>query len=139
MSAKIVVSGNQTQKIPTEVSVKTSSYTIPVGKYCRIVVNVVGTGAFFINGSLSLQGQQWTVLGSDNLSTRVTQNNFFGNPIERGLITVGTSNGTPSFGTGSGFNESTAFQSHVAEFILPSGTVISGSGTWRAVVEEYEE
>lgn len=159
MSAKIVVSGNQTQKIPTEVSVKTSSYTIPAGKYARVVVECYSGGDFFINGNAALTTGPTTPLkfesGLSSLSYTVptgyilslgttSASSINGVALSSNFISSGEFPGGTLF-TGGTFKNVTGVLKQTnathkeAEFILPSGTVISGSGSWRAVVEEYEE
>lgn len=129
----IVFFGGSDYSGPVSVSVRTSSYTIPAGRYARVIANVEGSSSFTINGGLALRGTSNTVLSSDNLRL-ATDGNFISNKLATSDTAPG---GWSSIGTA--FNESTNQTVSSQDYILPSGTVISGSGTWRAVVEEYEE
>lgn len=115
---------------PASISVKTAGYTIPANRYARVIANVIGSATFTINGSTALSGTQNSVLGSDNLRicTYSGTTNFLATPPA-----------APSaFGAvGSAFTEATQQHNLVQEYFLPAGTIINGTGTWRAVVEEY--
>lgn len=130
MSAPLVVPFNFK---PISVSVKTASYTIPANKYARVLVNLIGSATFSINGTTALQGSQWTVLASDNLATRTDTS------LTPATVTLSTTTNVDYGSSGTAFNESTAYQNVIAELWLPAGTEISGTGTWRAVVMEYNE
>jgi hypothetical protein len=115
---------------PTSVSVKTASYTIPSGKYAKVVVNLEGSATFTINGTLALRGTQNSVLASDNM--RVSNNNFsFGSGY------LATTSNSDTQAAGSAFTETTDQKTVIVELWLPTGTVLNGTGTWRAVVMEY--
>jgi len=124
MSAPFVIPFNFQ---PESVSVRTGSYTIPAGKYAFVTVNVEGTGTFTIGGTTALRGTSNTVLASSALDYRTGTGH-------NALITVsgGTSN------DGNAFSTSTNSSSPTANYWLPSGTVINGSGTWRAVVSIFK-
>ena len=126
---------------PSSVAVKTGSYTIPAGKYARVVVNLIGSATFTIGGVTALSGTQNSVITSDNNLYRVG-----GTP---GTIATGNSGqlGTTSFSGAPGtstsavtvFANTTDQKSTVAEYWFPTGTIINGTGTWRATVMEYNE
>lgn len=108
---------------PISVSVKTAGYTIPANRYARAVVNVIGSGTFTIAGSTALASTQATV-ASTGPSIPIGNNNA--------LMTSGTASGGTHNWTG------VTKQDAISEdFFLPAGTVINGTGTWRATVEEY--
>lgn len=131
MSAPFVIPFNFQ---PESVSVVTGSYTVPPGKYARVIANVSGSSTFTIGGATALASTSatWSVLASDNLRTVSggggSTNALFTNTAETSIQAVG-----------SAFNESTAqMNTALSEvYFLPSGTVINGTGTWRAVVEQY--
>ena len=116
----------QASRSPVAISVKTGSYTIPVGRWARAVVNVEGTGTFTVNGTTALRGTQNNVLASSVLQ-------YYVNGSANTLHSAGGTN--PA---GSAFSSATDQKTIVGEFNLPTGTVINGSGTWRATVEEYD-
>jgi hypothetical protein len=111
---------------PVAVSVKTASYTIPTGRFARILINLEGSATFTIGGVTAIRGTQNSVLASDNLRTNTSLSNI--------LVTTTDTNPTT---TGAAFTETTDQKTVIAELWLPSGTVINGTGTWRAVVMEY--
>lgn len=121
MSSALVVPFNFQ---PESTSVRTSSYTIPTGKYAKVDVQCIGGGTFTIDGATALSSSSWSVLASDNM--RMDANNY---------LTTGA-NGTIG-GVGGAFNENTAYDNQTQTFWLPSGAVINGTGTWRAVVQIY--
>lgn len=109
---------------PTSVSVKTAGYTIPADRYARAVVNLEGSATFTINAVTALRGTQNTLLGGNLTGTTSSGTRL-------AVTTVG--DGT----TGSATVLSTDQKTVVQDLFLPPGTIIGGSGTWRAVVEEY--
>jgi hypothetical protein len=125
MSAPFIVPFNFQ---PDSVSVITSSYTIPAGKYARVVVNLEGSATVTINGTTALRGTQNSVLASDNLAVRVS------GATEGALINDG---GTGSVSLGAAYNETTDQKTVISDFWCPTGTVIGGTGTWRAIVTIY--
>lgn len=112
---------------PISTSVKTSSYTIPAGNYARASVFILGTGTFTIDGLVACGGVQNTVLASDNLKLGTTS-------LPGALITAASDSG---YSTGGAFTEATDLKPIVAEYWLPTGTVVSGSGTWAVTIELY--
>lgn len=115
---------------PLSVSVKTGSYTVPAGKYARAVVNLEGSATFTIGGVTALRGTQNSVLGGSNMYIATGSLNG-GNTA--GALFTGANSGTLS----NAYSTTTDQKSLIAEIWLPSGTVINGTGTWRAVVTEY--
>ena len=113
---------------PIAISVKTAGYTIPANRYARAVVNLEGTATFTIDAVTALRGTQNSVLGSSAMDGSLANVSEFG-------INVQTS--TASWGGAAAFTSATDQKTVVQDFFLPSGTVINGTGTWRAVVEEY--
>lgn len=122
MSAALVVPFNFQ---PSSVSVKTGSYDIPTGKYAKVVVNLEGSATFTIGGVTALVGTQNSVLGSSSLTYSNT--GVSGRLSTHGAETV----------AGSAFTPATDQKTVIAEYWLPAGTTINGTGTWRAVVMEY--
>lgn len=116
---------------PAAISVKTTSYTIPAGKYSRVVANLEGSATLTINGVTALRGTENTVLASDNLRT-------FTSAGSSNYLLVGTASSSAGVAAiGGAFNESTSQTTTIADFFCPTGTVISGTGVWRAIVTEY--
>jgi hypothetical protein len=113
---------------PTSVSVKTGSYTIPSGKYARVSVALLGDSTFTIGGTTCLESKTWSVLSSDNLR-------LADGAATNALFTTVGNTGIGS--TGGAFNENPAYGNASCSYFLPAGTVINGTGVWRAVVEEY--
>lgn len=134
------VQGMAANPIPVAVSVKTASYTIPAGRYAKIVVNLEGSATFTIGGATALRGTQNSVIASDNISTTSGQETIdaFGTVGTRtALLTRSSTASNPATANGTAFNETTDQKTVVAEFTLPTGTVINGTGTWRATVMEF--
>jgi len=111
---------------PLAVSVKTASYTIPTGRFARVLINLEGSATFTIGGVTAIRGTQNSVLASDNLKTNTSLSNAL-------VTTTASDPGT----AGAAFTETNDQKTTIAELWLPSGTVINGTGTWRAVVMEY--
>jgi hypothetical protein len=112
---------------PVAVSVKTAGYTIPANRYARAVVNLIGSATFTINAVTALQGTQATLASTGPTVNRGTDGTSFGS-IQ---AVTGAGIGTHSW-SGVTYQETT-----VKDYFLPAGTIINGTGTWRAVVEEY--
>lgn len=113
---------------PAAISVKTTNYTIPEGRYARVIANVEGSASFNINGSLALRGAQNSVLATSPLLLAK------GGSGASGI----TAQSTSAAGIEAAFSSQTDQKPLVQDFWVPQGTIISGSGSWRAVVEEYE-
>jgi hypothetical protein len=107
---------------PVAIAVKTSSYTIPANRVAKCTVNLEGSATFTIDAVTALRGTQNTVLVSTTLpldsSSRVATGTTFNANVSNSTNTT---------------NQKTT----VATVVLPAGTVISGTGTFRVVVEEY--
>lgn len=118
---------------PSSVAVKTASYTIPAGKYARVVVNLEGSATFTIGGVTALRGTQNSVLASDNIKLSVVASSLgaLGTHLTGAAADLGAAGGA--------FNETTDQKSVTETLWLPTGTIINGTGTWRAVVMEYNE
>jgi hypothetical protein len=117
---------------PASVSVKTASYTIPAGRYAYVVANVEGTGTFTIDAATALRSTQNSVLASDNLRTSTPASQ------QSSALYTSTSDASAS-AIGGAFNETTDQKTVVHGYWVPSGTIINGTGTWRAVVTEYNQ
>lgn len=111
---------------PVAISVKTTSYTIPAGKYARVVVNLEGSATFTIGGVTALRGTQNSVLGSSPITHSTN-----GSAVRMAV-------GDPAtFTNGLAYASATDQKTLIADFFCPTGTVISGTVTWRAIVTEY--
>lgn len=123
---------------PVSVSVKTGSYTIPAGKYARAIVNVIGSGTFTINGTTALSGSQNNVITNVN---NLYRDNRAATVSGISVVQGGLISGSGQTGAGSGvllvYGNETDQKPLVHDYFLPTGTVINGTGTWRATVEEY--
>lgn len=156
------------QKAPVSVSVITGSYTVPVGKFARVTVEADSGGVFTINAvnALTTAAFQnvYQYTGSASL-THTTPTNYYSivtysNP-NSGTLTLGANNvplsignainqmiwmgpGQQGFVTGSGASKISGVSipsnatHRQAVFNVTAGTVLNGSGSWRAVVELYE-
>ena len=124
MSASIVIPFNH---MPASTTVRTASYTIPAGFYARVVANVEGTGTFTIGGSTALRGTSNQVLASSVLDFKTSLG------FQRLCVESSTA-GSPD---GNAFTSTTNATSTTESYWLPTGAVINGTGTWRAVVELY--
>lgn len=131
MSSNLVVPFNFQ---PSSVSIKTSSYTIPAGKYAKVNISLLGISYFTINGGVAIECTAHTVLATDNLRVTTMAGGATGNHLS---VAQMDSSGQTLIAPGSAFNENTVNQLIQAEYWLPSGTVIAGSGTWKAVVQEF--
>lgn len=128
---------------PLSTTVRTASYTIPAGRYARVVANLEGSATLTINGTTALRGTQNSILSSSGLITQTqiinagfggVSTNFSGQVLMTG---AGVNNGgTNNFGSAA-FTSGTDQKTVVQEFWCPTGTVINGTGTWRAIVTEY--
>jgi len=116
---------------PVSIDVKTGSYTVPTGSYARCLASVSDGGTFTIDTKTALRSKastSWSVLASDNIPF-----------VSSGQIATASAAVTS---TGGGFNETTAYTSGTtdsAEFWLPEGTVINGTGTWSGTVMLYNK
>lgn len=128
---------------PSSTSVKVASYTIPAGKYARVVANLEGSATLTINGTTALRGTQNSVLGSSGMITQTQNINASvtgGNTLFSGQVLI-SGGGAPTGGTNNSgnaaFTSATDQKTVVQDFWCPTGTVINGTGTWRAIVTEY--
>lgn len=161
---------------PESVSVHTGSYTIPAGKYARVIAHINGNGSFTIDGATAIDATQASVVnvlvvnvGISPASYTVPSGYYFeGIAVATAAVTIsvdGTDIGEISdtignkvmVGSGSTLSAPSSGISGTAkilgvsrkvssgegpvnsEFWLPSGTVINGSGSWRATVQIFNE
>lgn len=144
---------------PESVSVQTGSYTIPTGKYAYVAAHVENGGTFTIGGATALSSEA-SVAGSIiavNQSTPLT--------VAAGYIFEGQASGNPGVGSiywvsnlpiraasgqtisFSGSGSVSGYQIRPAQtetnvaqgFWLPAGTIINGTGSWRATVSIFNE
>jgi hypothetical protein len=140
MASSVVIPFNNN---PVSVSVKTASYTIPAGKFARVVVNVIGSGTFTINGNTALSGTQNNVITSVNNMYRAPGSGVIAasQPYQPGAIQTTVSGTTTSQGSAQNsllvYGNETDQKPLIQDYYLSTGTVINGTGTWRATVEEY--
>lgn len=113
---------------PASTTVRTASYTIPAGRYARVVANVQAGGTFTIGGVVALSSiaLSWSVLASSPLAQNAS--NGAGS-----LLTTTSGGGSGAFASTTAFMQTSACE----YFWVPAGTVLSGAGTWRMTVEEY--
>jgi len=126
---------------PVSVSVKTSSYTIPAGKYAYVTANAIGSATFEIGGATALSGSSTTQTTNTSSTLRYGRGDGVNYVLENHLLATDASNGhggTPH-GDAFGYASKTFNEVATASYWLPAGTVISGSGTWRATVSLYNE
>jgi len=119
-------SGGSAGQNPESVSVITTSYTVPAGKYAKLVVNLEGSATFTVNGTTAIRGTQNSVLGSSPIQTESR-----GTPSVNHMLTTGTNNVGSS---GAAFVSATDQKTVTTEINLPAGAVANGTGTWRALV-----
>lgn len=147
------------------VSVKTAGYTIPADRVARAVVEVDSGGIFTINAVNAMTsspflnldistgssvaiynvptGYKAKAFGAGNSITRTLNGNqtISDNGLNPGEVGPGgqirfdSSSGNAM--TLAGVAEPSNATHRQGEFFLPPGTIIGGSGSWRAVVEEY--
>lgn len=164
MSAPFVIPFNN---CPISVSVKTASYTIPAGKYAEVYVEVDSGGIFTINavnavvtaafvnvdvsgsGSASYTVPTGFMASINGFSSNAYGVNINGNGASSesaskhsnsiNLGPAGTAVATVSLNPCSiqGLATPSNSTNRQATFWVPTGTVISGSGNWKAVVQEY--
>lgn len=156
---------------PSSTTVRTSSYSIPSGKYARVIVQVENGGSFSINGSTALTSDDGDVISvgvsSSNPSYVVPSGYTFVGQAGGGSVNGVTIDGNELFSTAgdsrynqinagggstvavsssggtvylTGYATKNCFESSksTAEFWIPNGATINGSGSWRATVEEYD-
>jgi len=129
MSAPFVIPFNNN---PSSVSVKTASYTIPAGKYALLTVNLIGSATFTIGGVTALQGTQNDVLGSSVVDAFNVQT-AGGATSGQGIITTSGTFATTFAAFATAIDQKTV----ISQVWVPTGTVISGTGTFRIIVQEY--
>jgi hypothetical protein len=129
---------------PVSTTVKTSSYTVPTGQYARVIANLEGSASLTIDGVTAIRGTQHTALSSSNMSVQ-SQDAVGGaggiSTTYRTNVTLtgaGAAQGFTNIPTNA-FNTTTDQKTVIADFWVPAGTVISGTGTWRAVVSIYNQ
>jgi hypothetical protein len=132
MSAAFIVPFNQQ---PFSVAVKTATYTIPAGYYARAIVNLEGAATFTIDAVTALRGTQNSVLGSSVLDYHNATD--VGGSVVGQTLYSGSGPTSAAARVGDAFTSVTDQKSITQELRLPTGTVINGTGTWRAVVELY--
>lgn len=168
MSAPFIVPFNH---CPVSVSVITSSYTVPSGKYAKVVAECDSGGIVTLNGSNAIttaafvnvdvtssstatytvpSNYRASVCGATAAADTFVINGNVGGSIGANAYTqaydVGpggtfATNFTFLSGSGTRAVQGVAIPSNAtnrqAEFFLPAGTVLSGSGNWRAVLMLY--
>ena len=159
---------------PTTVSVETSSFTVPSGKYANVNAYVENGGSFTIDGDSALISQAGVLadvikVASENTASYTVPDGYrfegqathaanasvvidsvkagecddlVAASIKAGpgsvIKTTGASNTNIDI-TGFSIRESSPETNSTHSFWLPSGTVISGSGSWRATVSLFNE
>ena len=156
---------------PSSVAVKTGSYTIPAGKYARVIVEVDSGGIFTINAvnavtsaafanidvgsgssptsysvptgfkasaTLSCSSGSGTITLNGN-STEVTPVNTYSSEFSIGPGGSYSITGTNGHLHIQGVATPSNATNRQADLWVPTGTIINGSGNWRAVVMEYNE
>jgi hypothetical protein len=154
---------------PAAVSVKTASYTIPAGRYARLVVEADSGGTFTIGGVTALSTASFVNVNVSSASAPLT----YTTPTGSRSVVSGSTGATganyqvnssssapglaanafsPLYELGAGGTMTVSGGANMrivgveipgnatnrqAVFWVPSGTVINGTGNWRAVVEEY--
>jgi len=160
---------------PASVSVKTSSYTIPAGKYAYVVAFVTDGAFFSIDSAAALTseaGIEYSVIAVSQASDYTVPSGYrFEGQVSTGTSTdtvtvdgVGTGNlgsdlslsiragggdkiaardtsdNAVTVGiTGFSIREALPESNNSQAFWLPSGTVINGSGEWKATVSLFNE
>jgi len=126
---------------PVSVSVKTSSYTIPAGKYAYVTANAIGSATFEIGGATALSGSSTTQTTNTSSALRYGTGRGGAYTTERHLLSGYVNNdlARDPHGDAFGYASKTFNEVATASYWLPAGTVISGSGTWRATVSLYNE
>lgn len=153
---------------PVSVSVVTSSYTIPSGKFARVLAECDSGGNVTVNGSniittsaivsVSVQnvsnvgvsytvpsnyefegqtagaGTEVLVVGSVPLGSSYYLG-LRGGPGQSFTIAAGGFGGRSITGTAKPSNAT----NRQGDFYLPEGSVLSGSGSWRALVQIYNK
>lgn len=150
---------------PNSISVKTSAYPIPAGRYAIVTAEVSKGGTFTIDGFVALKSQpgtktKVTFIGSDY---DVPADKYFEGIVKpsgtsANVVVGGYS--SPGFdftklGPGESVDNDTAggapgvavigvlspvdpeSNSETATFYVPTGATISGTGDWRATVSEF--
>lgn len=163
-----IISFSAMAQVPVSVSIKTSSYTIPAKKWARVYVEVENGGTFTIDTVTAMDtdavvGFGSTVVSSTAVGSYTMPSNYYGHaflygstavtytgvasnllPLNDGRsVAMGPSN-LVGYGNGNANKSLLGYAipgnatNRNAEFKLPGGTVINGTGTWRATVELYE-
>lgn len=156
---------------PASISVKTASYTIPAGRYARIVAECDSGGTLTINAVTAITTAAFVNIDTQNTNSFNTitytvpanynadlflvhsgtnqyvisgniaiGNNTSNSPVNVPLGPAGSLLGNYSqtgFASITGYATPSNATNRQGQFFVPTGTVISGTGNWRAVVEEY--
>jgi len=146
---------------PDSVAVKTGTYAIPAGRYALVTAYVENGGTFTIGGAAAL------ISKAKSAPVKVTHATSSAYTVPAGRIFRGIISGASSvdgapftgvhdyveLGPGSvvsgpggtfhviGYTEiiEEANSNVSAQFWVPTGTSISGTGTWKATVQEFLE
>lgn len=118
---------------PASISVKTASYTVPSGKYAKVHYNLEGSASISIDGVTAVRGTQASQLGSSQM---VGYNGGGTGGADNFVLSASQPLSTAA-SAGLAFTSVTGQVTVVGDIFAPSGTVITGAGTWRAVVMEY--
>jgi len=121
---------------PLSVSVKTGSYTIPSGKYAYVSANVEGTGTFTLGGDIALRGTT-TAQVTNTASTLRGNGDMF--PSLSGALILASEGPNGDDVESLTYSSVTFSESVTSAYWLPAGSVINGSGTWRATVSLFNE
>lgn len=151
---------------PASVTVVTTSYTVPAGKYARILAECDSGGIVTVNGSSAItssafinvgvssgfaggqatysvpsgyrfDGQGTSQVAINNISYPMTANGVSAFDIHAGPGGTANSLNSSAFAYTSGVASPSNATNRQGEMFVPTGTVISGSGSWRAVVMLY--
>lgn len=166
MTSRVIMPFNNN---PSSVSVKTTSYTIPAGKYAQVYIEADSGGIFTIDGVSAVVTAAFVnidVGSTAGLSITYTAPTGYRSKITtiaQAATTYSLNSNASSSQPASTYTQvnevgpsgtvlvagATGFQyvqgvaipsnatSREATFWLPTGTVISGSGNWKAVVQEF--
>lgn len=127
------MTGRNPNEIPDSIVVGTvGPYTIPTDRYAVVTAQVDRGGTFLINASTALS----------SFSTDTTWNNLGGSNLKMGansnlkVVTTDPANAADALSVSTAHDLSQS--SDVAQYKLPQGTIISGVGNCRYVVELYK-
>jgi hypothetical protein len=132
--------------VSTVQSATAASYAIPANRYAIVRAQVKDGGSLNIGGVTVLTSKTWSAIFMNANPIVISKSNALGNMLNVNASagaatatgTVTNNDGNPFSSAGGLYTNNTASTSPFAEFKVPTGTVIVGSGDARYHIELYK-